>query len=371
MKCLRESILILFLSLSVCSLSAHGSANFYQAEVIAQGLDHPWSIAFVSNDELLVTELSGQLRLIKDGVLLPDPIDGVPEVYFAGQAGLSEVRLHPKFSENQILYLSFSSSNTSAPKSNQLEVVRAQLEDRELVNVETVFKSYPLRTTAAHYGARIRFLHDGTMLITSGDGFNFREKAQELDNHFGKVIRINDDGTIPKDNPFLATPGAMPEIWSYGHRNPQGLVIASDGTVFEHEHGPKGGDEINIISPGKNYGWPAITYGVDYSGATISPFTEKDGMEQPLKHWVPSIAPSGMILYRGEEFPQWQGNLLLSALVPGDVRRLEMDGRDIIKEEVLFTEFGRIRDIAEAPDGSLILATDGDDAKLIRITAAK
>jgi glucose/arabinose dehydrogenase len=210
---------------------------------------------------------------------------------------------------------------------------------------------------------------DGTLLITSGDGFNYREQAQTLDNHFGKMIRINDDGTIPNDNPFLDTPGALPEIWSYGHRNPQGLVIASDGTIFENEHGPMGGDELNIVEPGKNYGWPAITYGVDYSGAIISPFTEQTGMEQPIKYWVPSIAPSGMLLYQGDMFPEWQGNLFISALVPGDVRRLQIVDNKVVSEEVLWNNFGRIRHITAAPDGSLILATDGKEGKLVRVSA--
>jgi len=210
---------------------------------------------------------------------------------------------------------------------------------------------------------------DGSLLITSGDGFNYREKAQHLDNHFGKILRVNDDGSIPTDNPFVNSPGALPEIWSYGHRNLQGLVIKDDGTVLEHEHGPKGGDELNIIEPGNNYGWPAITYGIDYSGATISPFTEQPGMEQPIKYWVPSIAPSSMALYQGDMFPSWKGNLFISALVPGDLRRLELSGEKVVGEETLFSELGRIRNVITAPDGSLLLATDGAEGKIIRVFA--
>ena len=211
------------------------------------------------------------------------------------------------------------------------------------------------------------FLDDGTLLITSGDGFNYREQAQYLDNHFGKIIRINTDGTIPIDNPFVSMPQALPEIWSYGHRNLQGIVVV-DGVVYENEHGPMGGDELNIVEPSKNYGWPAITYGKDYSGATISPFTEKEGMEQPIKYWVPSIAPSGMAYYKGNKFPEWTNSLFISALVPGDVRRLGMSGSQITNEEILFSDLGRIRDIATLPDGSLILATDGPKGKLIKVT---
>ena len=210
---------------------------------------------------------------------------------------------------------------------------------------------------------------DGRLLVTSGDGFNYREQAQDLDNHFGKILRINDDGSTPMDNPFVNTPGALPEIWSYGHRNLQGLAIRGDGTVFEHEHGPKGGDELNIIEPGKNYGWPAITYGIDYSGAIISPFTEQPGMEQPIKYWVPSIALSGMALYEADMFPSWKGNLFISAMKPGDLRRLELDGGNVVNEEILFSELGRIRNVITAPDGSLILATDGAEGKIIRVYA--
>ena len=342
-----------------------------EIETLAEGLNHPWSVTFISDDEMLVTELSGNLRRVSNGLLSPTSIAGVPEVLFAGQGGLSEVLVDPNFADNGFIYLSFSAPDADKPKLNRLNVIQARLKGNVLVDHKTLFQSDSPRKTAAHYGARLAFLADGTLLITSGDGFNYREQAQALDNHFGKIIRINTDGSIPEDNPFTTTPNALPDIWSYGHRNLQGLVITDDGTVYEHEHGPQGGDELNLVLPGKNYGWPAITYGVDYSGAMISPFTEHPGMEQPLKYWDPSIAPSGMILYRGDMFPHWQGNLFISALVPGDVRRLEMQDNQVVAEEILFTEFGRIRNIVSAPDGSLILVTDGEDGKLIRVSAKK
>lgn len=369
MKSLKSGVLLI--GLFLFSALTHSNEVAYKTEVIVEGLDNPWSIAFVSKNHWLVTERTGDLRTVKDGVLQSDPVAGVPEVLFAGQGGLSEVLLHPNFSENRLVYLSFSESDSVETKLNRLTVVRGRLEENSLLEVKTIFNSYPLRKTAAHYGARMKFMADGTLLITSGDGFNYREKAQTLDNHFGKIVRVNDDGSIPANNPFLNTPGALPEIWSYGHRNLQGLVISDDGTVFEHEHGPKGGDELNVVEPGKNYGWPAITYGVDYSGAIISPFTEQPGMEQPIQHWVPSIAPSGMTLYQGDMFPMWKGDLFISALVPGDVRRIELDGEQAIKETIMFNEFGRIRDVASAPDGSLILATDGANGQLIRVSAVK
>ena len=294
------NVRFLWASLFFCSGLAASSDDSIQVDVLAEGLDHPWGMAFISNEEILLTELSGNLRRLSNGVLNPAPIAGVPAVMYAGQGGLSEVLLDPNFAENGLLYLSFSAADTDLPKLNRLNVIQARLDDNTLVDHKTIFQSDPPRKTAAHYGARLAFLADGTLLITSGDGFNYREMAQALDNHFGKILRINSDGSVPEDNPFRNTPGALPEIWSYGHRNLQGLVIADDGTVYEHEHGPKGGDELNVIRPGDNYGWPAITYGVDYSGAMISPFTEQAGMEQPIKYWVPSIAPAGMTLYNAD-----------------------------------------------------------------------
>jgi glucose/arabinose dehydrogenase len=298
----------------------------------------------------------------------------VPEVFFAGQGGLLEVYLHPDFDNNQLVYLSFAARRAAEEKLNSLIVVRGRLDNKQLVDVATVFESYPLRKTAAHYGARIKFLQDGTMLFTSGDGFSYREKAQSLDNHFGKIIRINDDGSIPPDNPFVDKDGSLPEIWTYGHRNQQGLIIDSDGLVFSHEHGPKGGDELNLIQPGKNYGWPSITYGIDYNGSIISPFKIKDGMEQPIKFWTPSIAPSDMTFYNGNLFPDWFGSIFVSALSPGDVRRIVLKDNVFVSEEILFDEIqSRIRSIKMAPDGSLIILTDdakdkNKSGKLIKVT---
>ena len=340
----------------------------YKFETLAEGLSFPWGVAFLSNDEILVTEKTGKLRVIKNGNLLEESISGVPDSLFKGQGGLEGIVLHPDFENNKYLYLAFSETDPGNSKLNTLRVIRGKLEGLSLTNIETIFKASPSRRTANHYGAKMVFLNDGTLLITSGDGFSYREMAQELDNHFGKVIRVNDDGSIPEDNPFVSTPGAKPEIWSYGHRNLQGIVINSDGSVvYEHEHGPRGGDELNIIEKGKNYGWPAITYGIDYSGALISPFKEKEGMEQPIKYWVPSIAPSGMTFYDGNLFPDWKGSLFISALVPGDVRRISLNGTEVIDEEILFNSLGRIRNVVSAPDGSLVLAIDSRRGKIIRV----
>jgi glucose/arabinose dehydrogenase len=371
MNLIKKYFILFGLTFSTVIFSQHHEAD-YELETIVEGLDHPWGAVFLSEDEILVTELSGALRVVKSGKLLSEPVSGVPNVLFAGQGGLSDVALHPNFKKNRLVYLSFSESDDEQKNLNTLRVIRGRLENNSLSNIETIFKATPLRKTAAHYGARLLFISDGTLLITSGDGFNYRERAQYLDNHFGKILRVNDDGSIPDDNPYVTTEGALPEIWSYGHRNLQGISMNSNGSlIFAHEHGPMGGDELNVIEPKNNYGWPAITYGIDYSGALISPFKEKLGMEQPQKYWVPSIAPSGMTFYDGDLFPHWKGSLFISALVPGDVRRLTLDGKNVVSEEILFNKLGRIRNIISAPDGSIIIATDGKNGKLIRVTPKK
>ena len=341
----------------------------YNIETIASDLDHPWSIAVLSDNEFLFTEGVGRLRRVIDGKLDPYPITGIPPVLFKGQGALSDVVLHPDFEANRYVYLSFSETDSTNINLNTLRVIRGEYKNGIFSNSLTVFRATPLRKQALHFGARLLFLPDGTLLITVGDAFNHREAAQTLDNHFGKVVRINDDGSVPDDNPYIGHRSALGEIWSYGHRNMQGLAFGGDGElIFEHEHGPKGGDELNILKPGLNYGWPAVTYGIDYSGALISPFTEKEGMQQPIKYWIPSIAPSSMVFYEKDMFPAWKGSLLVSALVPGDVRRLTLSGETVIGEEILFDELGRVRHITVARDGSLLLATDGSDGKIMRVS---
>ncbi|MEQ9110013.1 MAG: PQQ-dependent sugar dehydrogenase [Rhodospirillaceae bacterium] len=338
----------------------------YTLHTVAEGLAFPWSLAFLPDGDILVTEREGRLRVIRDGDLLPEPVTGMPEVLAAGQGGLMDIRLHPDFAQNQMVYLSYAHGDTS---SNQLRVARAQYEEGALSNLEVVFGSEPMKETPVHYGARLAFLSDGTLLITSGDDFIHRERAQVLDNHFGKTLRINADGTIPEDNPFLGTDGARPEIWSYGHRNQQGLLVDPvSGRVYLHEHGPMGGDELNIIDPGKNYGWPAATYGLDYSGARISPFQERPGMVMPVEYWVPSIAPGGMTLYDGDAFPAWQGDIFIAALANMTVRRLDMENGEIRDQETLFAEVEeRFREVRTGPDGYLYLLTDSADGRVIQV----
>ena len=352
----------LFLTVTLTLTCAIG-AGAYEVNTLATGLDKPWSVAELPSGQLLVSEKTGRLLMLaRNGEV--SPITGIPAVYYANQGGLLEVLPHPEFATNNLVYLSYAGGDSSA---NRTTVVRGVLSGTALTGLETILEVAPDKEGPAHYGGKMAFLPDGTLLLSVGEGFKYRERAQDLDWELGKLLRVNADGSAPADNPF---PERAPRVYSYGHRNPQGLLYdAATDRILMHEHGPKGGDELNVIRPGNNYGWPAITYGVDYSGAMISPFTEQPGMEQPIKYWVPSIAPAGMTLYNADMFPQWKGSLLIAAMVPGDVRRIEIQDNNAVNEEVLFSEFGRIRNVAVAPDGSVILATDGANGKLIRVSA--
>lgn len=363
----------LFGSLIVCLfclvLSSFALAKDYRVEAVVEGLDYPWSIAFLPNKDFLVTERAGNLRIIRDGKLLEQKISGLPEILVRGQGGLMEVILDPDFINNQQLYLSYSAGTRN---NNTLKVISAKLVDMSLKQVKVILSVSPGRDTPHHYGARMVFLKDGTLLITSGEGFNFREQAQHLNSMLGKTLRINTDGSVPSDNPFVGEKNALPEIYSYGHRNPQAILLSKDGKIWLHEHGPKGGDELNLIKPGLNYGWPAITYGIDYSGAIISPYTEADGMQQPTTYWVPSIAPSGMTEYQGEVFPQWNGNLFVSALAERSVRRLTLKNGKVIAQEKLLTELNeRIRDIRTGPNGYLYVLTDSSSGAVLKLSPAQ
>jgi aldose sugar dehydrogenase len=345
------------------------AAHDYRIETVAEGLEHPWSIAFLPDGRMLVTERAGRLRIIADGRLLDEPVQGVPEAYVRSQAGLFEVLLDPDYPDNGWIYLSLAHGTARA---NATRVVRGRLAGNDFRDLEVLFTADPPRNTPVHYGGRMTFLADGTLAIGLGDGFDFREAAQRLDSHTGTIVRIHRDGSVPADNPFVGRDDARPEIYSYGHRNVQGLVFdAETGLLWQHEHGPRGGDEVNLIRPGRNYGWPVATFGVDYSGARITPYTSRPGMEDPLVDWTPSIAPSGMTIYRGGQFPDWQGDLLVTALVAREVRRVMLDGERVTGQEPLFGEIGeRLRDIKTAPDGALYILTDSPQGRVLRVQAA-
>ena len=356
------------LTTSLIFLSTITQAVDYQSRVVATGLNHPWSLAFLPNGSILVSELSGSFRIVDSDGNVSAKLTGTPEVVFRGQGGLSDILLDQDFENNSTFYFTYSAVDADQDNAVTLFIARARLEPTSIEDLEVIFRATAPRRAPVHFGAKLAWLPDGTLLITSGDGFDMREQAQSLDNHFGKLLRIKKDGGIPADNPFVKSADALHEIYSYGHRNPQGLVVLDNGDIFQHEHGPRGGDEINHIMPEKNYGWPAITYGVDYSGALISPFTARAGMEQPVKQWTPSIAPSGVMVYTGDSFPEWKGSMFVTALVSKDVRRITGYRDGATEEEELFSKlFGRLRNIYQTPEGNIMLVTDGAGGKLIEI----
>ena len=347
-------------------------ANF-RVEVIARNLDHPWGLAFLDSEQLLVTERSGQLRLVKQG-RVGKPIAGLPEIWVGGQGGLLDVAV-----QGDWIYFSYAEPGT-LPLTNSTAVARAKLspDQRQLTDLEVIFRQQPKYVSRGHFGSRLAFSNDGYLFITLGERYLPRDDAQTLDNHHGKVIRLWPDGRVPEDNPYVKTGSAkqnaasqaLPEIWSIGHRNIQGAAIhPGSGRLWIHEHGPQGGDEINVPAAGKNYGWPVITYGEEYGGGKIGEGTHKAGMEQPLHYWVPSIAPSGMAFYTGSAFPQWQGDLFVGSLKFQQLVRLELDGEKVVAEErLLKAEVGeRIRDVVQGPDGLLYLLTDSDNGKIIQL----
>jgi len=337
----------------------------YKLETVAEGLNYPWSVAFLPNGEFLLTERGGQLiRLSADGNK-KTTIAGVPDTYVAQQGGFFDIVLDPEFDRNRTVYLSYAHGG---PNANGTGIIRATLGDTRLLNAETILLVETAKDTPVHYGGRMLFRPDGTLLLTTGDGFEYREKAQDIGTELGKVLRINTSGSPAADNPFVDQ--GSPRVWTYGHRNPQGLALNSDtGEIYLHEHGAKGGDELNILKAGNNYGWPLVTLGVDYSGAHVSPFKELPGMEQPEWFWVPSIGPSGLAWYGGNAFPEWHGDLFVGALVNKEVRRLDMEEGKVVAEEKLFGELEeRIRDVRSGPDGYLYLLTDSEEGKLIRVT---
>jgi glucose/arabinose dehydrogenase len=319
---------------------------------------------------MLVTERPGRLRVVRDGVLLDAPVAGVPAVHARKQGGLFEAVPHPDFAANRWLYLTFAMAEGDR---NTLALARGRLEETQggyrLDGVETLFVAEAWRDTNAHYGGRMAWAPDGTLLLTSGEGYTYRLEAQALDSHFGKVLRLTEDGGAAPGNPFVGREDALPDIWSYGHRNPQGIDIAPDGTVYLNEHGARGGDEINIVRPGRNYGWPAVTYGLDYSGARYSPWREGQGTEPPLTYWTPSIAPSSLLVYDGTAFPQWQGRLMSAALAGKHIRIVD-PAAPADQLELLSGRGDRVRDVAVGPDGELYATTEtkeGRGGQVLRI----
>ncbi len=336
------------------------------ATVLATDFYHPWALAFLPDGDMLLTQRSGELLRLDHNGAHRQVVHGLPEIREYGQGGLLDVAVHPEFNTNRFIYFSYAGNDKQGIGT---EVARAKLKGNSLSHLEVLFKLQPKSRTKHHFGSRLVFDNEGHLYITLGDRGD-RPRAQQLNDHAGSVIRLNQDGSIPSDNPYKTTDGALPEIYSYGHRNAQGAALHPDtGELWLHEHGPQGGDELNISRAGDNYGWPIITYGANYgSGSKIGKGTEQPGMTQPLYYWVPSIAPSGMAFYTGDQFKDWQGDLLVGSLKFQLLARLVLDGEKVRHEERLFAgKLGRIRDVRQGPDGLVYLLTDSNDGKLVRL----
>jgi glucose/arabinose dehydrogenase len=346
-------------------------AGVVRAETVATGLEHPWGLAFLPDGRMLVTERPGRLRMVgKDGRITA-PFAGVPAVQARGQGGLLDVALDPRFGENRLVYLSYAEPGEGGTAGTA--VARGRLGDSGIEQVRVIYRQRPKVSGSNHFGSRLIFARDGTLFVTQGDRYTYRDGAQDLAVGFGKIVRIHPDGTVPPDNPFVGRPGVQPEIWSYGHRNVQGAALHPEtGQLWSVEHGPRGGDELNRPEAGKNYGWPVITYGAEYWGPKIGEGTTKPGMEQPLYYWDPVIAPSGLLFYTGDAIPDWKGSLLIGSLRPGLLVRLRLaDGR-VAEEERYLGDLGeRIRDVRQGPDGHPYLLTDRNDGRILRVIPAR
>jgi aldose sugar dehydrogenase len=342
-------------------------------ETFARGLDRPWGLAFLPDGRVLVTEKPGRMRIVsREGQLSP-PVQGVPKVFAVSQGGLLDVALDRQFAQTSTIYFCYAEPDEGGGRTSMARATLVAEGQPRLEDVKVIFRQQGPLSRGNHWGCRIVQMPDGNLFLTTGDHFTHRDEAQNLGNHLGKIVRIRPDGSVPPDNPFINRRGALPEIWSYGHRNAQGAATnPASGKLWEHEHGARGGDEINIPEAGKNYGWPVITYGVDYSGARIGIGTHKEGMEQPIHYWDPSIAPSGMAFYSGDLFPAWKGNLFVGALAGQMLVRLELAGDKVAKEERLLRGLNeRIRDVRSGPDGALWLATDNSNGRILRVVPAR
>ena len=329
----------------------------FTVESVVEGIQNPWGMAFLPNGGILISEKSGKLILHKSGKNIE--IANVPEVYNRGQGGLLDIELHPNYKENGWVYFSYASSDGDG-KGGNTAIMRTKLSNNKLVDQQLLYKAVPNSTRGQHFGSRLEFDRNGYLFFSIGERGDRDVNPQDIKRDGGKIYRINDDGSIPKDNPFVGNNGAKKAIYSYGHRNPQGLALHPDtGILWEHEHGPRGGDEINIIQKGKNYGWPVITYGINYSGTKITDETSKPGMEQPIYQWTPSIAPSGMTFVTSNKYPKWKGNLLVGSLAFQYLERLELKNNKVVYREKLLDGMGRIRNVRQAPDGYIYVGIEG------------
>lgn len=380
--CWRASATLLTAALASCASpppQAQGQAprsptpkateGVVRVETVARGLEHPWALEFLPDGRMIVTERPGRLRIVDRSGGVSAPLAGVPEVQTGGQGGLLDVALDPSFTDSRLIYLSYAEPGEGGAGT---AVARARLGENRLEGLEVIYRQQPKVQGGNHFGSRLAFTRDGKLFITQGERYSEREKAQDLSTLFGKVVRINPDGSVPDDNPFVGRPGARPEIWSYGHRNVQAATIHPEtGQLWTVEHGARGGDELNHPEAGKNYGWPVITYGIDYSGARIGEGTAKPGMEQPVYYWDPVIAPSGMQFYTGDKFPGWKGSVLIGSL-RGALVRLELQGGRVVREERYSDGEleNRIRDVKQGPDGLVYVVTDESNGRILKVSPA-
>jgi len=364
---IKTALCCIALSLATVSAaySKEKSAQTYRLESVVTGIDVPWGMVQLPGGELLVSERGGQLIRVDLSTGKKQIIKGLPAIADRGQGGLLDIALHPAYSENGWLYFSYSSGAGEGWGDNTA-VMRARLKNGQLVDKKLLFKAEPNSTARRHYGSRIAFDRDSMLYFSVGDRGDRDKNPQDLTRDGGKIYRLHDDGRIPSDNPFVKTPGAKKAIFSYGHRNPQGLAQNPwSGEIWSHEHGPKGGDEINIIGKGKNYGWPVITYGVNYIGTKITDLTHKKGMEQPIWYWVPSIAPSGMAFVTSDKYPEWKGNLLVGSLKFGYLVLCQLEGNKVVSQQILFEGIGRVRNVKQLADGFIYIATENN--KIVRV----
>ena len=380
MRGMKRIILLAVVPLVVAGSSAAAQTTFKSSagplavETVAKGLVHPWALAFLPDGRMLVTERPGRMRIVTRDGTLSKPLTGVPDVFASGQGGLLDVVLDRNFAQNQTIYFSYAEPFEGGGRT---ALARASLDAGEapqLRDVKVIYRQHGSVSRGNHFGGRIAQAADGNLFVSNGEHFSGRDMAQTLDNDLGKIVRITPNGAAPNDNPFINKAGARPEIWSYGHRNPQGLTInPTDGKLWEQEHGARGGDEINVIAKGKNYGWPIVSYGINYDGSKIGTGrAQAPGMEDPVWHWTPSIAPSGMTFYTGDLFPAWKGNLFNGALKFQLLSRLEIKGGKPVNEERLLEGLNeRIRDVRQGPDGALYLLTDNNAGRVLRVAPAK
>lgn len=348
-----------FISFVACAQNDFPVNESFTHEVVTKEISQPWGIEILPNNDLLVTDKSGKVYRVSNGKTTE--ISGAPKVLYEGQGGLLDITLHPKYESTGWIYFSYAKGGRKDKDGKELgttAISRAKLQGDQLVNMQEVFEAQPYQPRRGHYGSRIVFDKDGYMFFSVGERQNRDENPQTLRNHLGKIHRTYDDGSVPDDNPFRSSPIAMPTIYSYGHRNPQGLVIAPDGTIWETEHGPQGGDELNIIEPGKNYGWPVISYGINYDGTSFTDITAKEGMEQPVSYWVPSIAPCGMEWVSSSKYGDLQGDILVGSLKFQYLNRCVMENGKVVKEEKLLNGIGRVRAVEEAPDGTIYVGVE-------------